>query len=438
MPRKRATGAARPYPYRQKRRDGTYVERWKVELSLGKGPDGKYRTKQITASTFRECQRKLKEARDRLNLTGDADERSSGSVSRYVGLFMDDARHRLTPKSLDAYQTAARRIDEGIGDMQAHLVRASTVRELEERYASTPGAQAILHTVLRQVLDLAVEDGALQVNPAAAVRRGRRQKSLVGEGRRAFSVPELRMMLTQAAASMPLEVAARMWFRMLTGTRRGEIVGATVEDLHLGGATPCYEVRWSLAEVSRRHGCGRRTRSGWPCGRRYASACPDAVWVLPDGMRVRHVCGRFWLKPPKSGRTRVVPLVPALASMLAEYVRHTASWPNPYGLLFRHGDGSPVTPDEDTADFKRLLVLCGMDPEVRTGHETRYSAVTLLRKAGVDTKTVLEIVGHTSLAVDDIYRTVDMEEKSEAMNELGESLHLPKGLLPGAVDGGEG
>ena len=239
-------------------------------------------------------------------------------------------------------------------------------------------------------------------------------------------------MLTQAAASMPLEVAARMWFRMLTGTRRGEIVGATVEDLHLGGATPCYEVRWSLAEVSRRHGCGGRTHSGWPCGRRYASACPDAVWVLPDGMRVRHVCGRFWLKPPKSGRTRVVPLVPALASMLAEYVRHTASWPNPYGLLFRHGDGSPVTPDEDTADFKRLLVLCGMDPEERTGHETRYSAVTLLRRLGVDTKTVLEIVGHTSLAVDDIYRTVDMEEKSEAMNELGESLHLPKGLLPGA------
>jgi len=55
MPKKRATGAARPYPYRQKRKDGSYVERWKVELSLGKGPDGKYRTKQITASTFREC-----------------------------------------------------------------------------------------------------------------------------------------------------------------------------------------------------------------------------------------------------------------------------------------------------------------------------------------------------------------------------------------------
>ena len=35
---------------------------------------------------------------------------------------------------------------------------------------------------------------------------------------------------------------------------------------------------------------------------------------------------------------------------------------------------------------------------------------------------------------DDIYRTVDMEEKAEAMNELGESLQLPKGLLPGASE----
>ena len=65
---------------------------------------------------------------------------------------------------------------------------------------------------------------------------------------------------------------------------------------------------------------------------------------------------------------------------------------------------------------------------------TRYSAVTLLRRAGVDTKTVLEIVGHTTMAVDDLYRTVDMDEKAEAMNELGASLHLPKGLLPGAVE----
>lgn len=430
MPRKRATGAARPYPYRQKRRlkDGTVrtVERWKVELSLGGG-----RTKQITASTYRECERKLKEARARLNLTGDADEPDARPVRYYTALFLTDAQRRVAPKTYDVYQTATRRIDEAIGDMPANLVKASTVRELEDSYAATAGAQAFVHTVLKQVLDLVVEDGLLQVNPSRAVSRGKRQSSLAEAKRKAFSVPELKMMLMQST-SLPLDTAARLWFRIFTGTRRGEIVGATVDDLHLDGPTPWYAVRWSLAEVSRRHGCGKRSRSGWPCGNRYASACPDAEWVLPDGMRMRHVAGRFWLKPPKSGKERTVPLVPVLVQVLRSYLDYTASWPNPHGLLFRHEDGSPISPDEDTTDFKKLLVSCGMDPQERTGHETRYSAVTLLRRAGVDTKTVLEIVGHTTMAVDDIYRTVDMEEKAEAMNELGESLQLPKGLLPGA------
>ena len=97
MPKKRATGAARPYPYRQRRKDGSYVERWKVELSLGKGPDGKYRTKQITASTFRECERKLKEARERLNRTGLVPVASELRSQGYAGLLLYNGKCARQP-----------------------------------------------------------------------------------------------------------------------------------------------------------------------------------------------------------------------------------------------------------------------------------------------------------------------------------------------------
>ena len=187
-----------------------------------------------------------------------------------------------------------------------------------------------------------------------------------------------------------------------------------------------------MTEATRSHGCGEKTHGRWPCGNIRGAQCPQARWLVPDGLPMRHIQGKLWLKPPKSGKPRVVPLWPQLVAVLQRYLDYTAGWANPHGLLWRHEDGSPITGKEDNAAFKRLLSECGMNPAEHTGHETRYSAVTLLRRAGVDTKTVLEIVGHTTMAVDDLYRTVDMAEKAEAMNELGDSLHLPKGLLPGA------
>lgn len=436
MPRKRATGAARPYPYRQKRRDGTYVERWKVELSLGKGPDGKYRTKQITASTFRECQRKLKEARERLNRTGDVTESSDALVADYVDMWLESAHRRVTPGTMRHYRAAAKRVRERFDGVRVRDVRPSMLRAFLDDLHALPGAESGARSALRQVFDMAVADGEVVANPMAAIKTSRSARA-VEKRRHAFSVPELRLMLVKAA-SMPLPVAARMWWRMLTGMRQGEILGAVLEDLHVDTPYPFYMLRWSMSEVRRLHGCGRLPDGSWACGRKRGGYCPQAVWDVPSGFDMRPLSGRLVLKAPKSGKPREVPLLPQLVLMLRSYLAYTSGWPNPYGLLFRREDGSAIPPDEDNADFSRLLVSCGMDPEERTGHETRYSAVTLLRRLGVDTKTVLEIVGHTSLAVDDIYRTVDMEEKSHAMNEMGDLLDLPKGLLPGGSDGGAG
>lgn len=430
MPRKRATGAARPYPYRQKRKDGSYVERWKVELSLGKGPDGKYRTKQITASTFRECERKLKEARERLNRTGDADEPEDALVNDYVGMFLESARRRVSPRSMTNYRSCAKRIRRVFDGVRVADVRASMVRAfLEGEAAASAYRENVARIVLGQTLDLAVADDVIAANPMSSVRHVRRGD--VEPKRRAFSVPELQLMLLHASR-MPLPVGARMWWRMLTGMRQGEIVGVVMDELHVDAPYPFYTLRWSMSPVRKLHGCERLPDGSWSCGKRYGAWCPDGVWDVPDGFRMRPLVGNLCLKAPKGRKSRVVPLVPQLVEVVSRYLEHVRDWPNPYGLLWRHEDGSPITLAEDTADFKELLVACGMDPKERTGHETRYSAVTLLRRAGVDSKTVMEIVGHTSQAVDDLYRTVDMEEKAEAMNELGESLQLPKGLLPGA------
>ena len=75
-----------------------------------------------------------------------------------------------------------------------------------------------------------------------------------------------------------------------------------------------------------------------------------------------------------------------------------------------------------------------MDPEERTGHETRYSAVTLMRKAGKDTKAIEEMIGHTSVKVDDIYTTIDSEQRADTVQAIPQALRLPAALVPSGAE----
>ena len=441
MPRKRASGAQKPFPYRHTRKvrgkDGEVrtvtTERWKATLIDGYGVDGKPHVVQFTASTYRECLRKLNEARERLRTTGSAEPAAKATLAQYAAMFLREARTRLAPATYNGYESRLGKVLPRYGHVLVKDVTPGMVREMLHMFDDRSWSwRHTLLTCLNQMFDMAVEDRAITTNPAGTVRL-RKVKGDTGAKGAAYSVPELKMMLLQASQGDPC-TGARMWWRMLTGMRQGEICGCLLEDLHLDAPQPYYELKWSMAEIPKEHGCGEPVRGVWPCGMKRGGNCPEGKWRVPNGFVMRPLRDRWCLKTPKSGRSRIVPLPAPLVEAVRRYLAHVASWPNPHGLLWIHEDGSPVTLKQDTADFKRLLEECGMDPRERRGHETRYSAVTLLRKAGVDTKTVLEIVGHTTMAVDDIYRTVDMEEKAEAMNELGESLQLPKGLLPGGAD----
>ena len=212
--------------------------------------------------------------------------------------------------------------------------------------------------------------------------------------------------------------------------RQAEILGAQIRCLHLDAEQPWYEVKTTLAEIPRVHGCGKKKDGKWPCGHHFGARCPKARWRVPDGYVMEQLEGRLCLITPKSGKSRPVPLVPELAEVMRRYLQATQDWPNPYGLIFRNRDGSPRIWKTDGAEFRALLTKAGMDPAERTGHETRYSAVTLMRKAGKDTKAIEEMIGHTSVKVDDIYTTIDSEQRADAVEAIPQALQLPPSLHP--------
>lgn len=431
MPKSHANNAQTPFKYwhEYKLKDGTVkrVQRWKVRVDLGTGADGKRIRKTLTAATSAECRRKLKEARRQLGTTG-VISTSGRTLGQYMKHLLDMKAMTSSPNTRRIYHGSVKRLEQWSG-LKVTAITPTTVEgilmQLGKQGFSFNTRRATF-SVLSQALERAVVDRVIAANPCRSVRLTQ-PKGMVSD-RRAFTVDETRAILA-ATLDMPIADAAIWWWRMMTAMRQGEILGAQVQYLHLNADQPWYELRWSLTFISRDHGCGRSRNGEWACGKALGGLCPQAVWRVPENYVFQPLQGGLCLVPPKSGKPRMVPIIPELAEVMRRYLAATVDRPNPYGLLFRNEDGSPRSDKQDMREFKALLRKAGLDPSTRHGHETRYTGVTLMRRAGVDRKAEMEIVGHASLDVDDIYMTVDAEQRSRAMNAIGEALDLKQ--LPG-------
>jgi len=133
-------------------------------------------------------------------------------------------------------------------------------------------------------------------------------------------------------------------------------------------------------------------------GLRVAEALSLSASVLPIASTLR-VTG-------KRSKTRVVPIVPAVAQAIEDYARQC-----PYPLrgdvpLFVGARGGPLNPDlvrRAVAAARRRLGL----PDTLTPHALRHSFATHLLGRGADLRSLQELLGHASLSSTQIYTAVD-------------------------------
>jgi integrase/recombinase XerC len=152
-------------------------------------------------------------------------------------------------------------------------------------------------------------------------------------------------------------------------------------------------------------------RQGWVGARDFALL----LLLYGAGLRIGEALGLTGAALPlgkvlrvtgKRGKTRVVPILPAVRDAVAAYVAACPFDLDPAQPLFRGMRGGALDPGVVRASVRSARRALGL-PERTTPHALRHSFATHLLAGGADLRSLQELLGHASLASTQIYTAVD-------------------------------
>jgi integrase/recombinase XerC len=115
----------------------------------------------------------------------------------------------------------------------------------------------------------------------------------------------------------------------------------------------------------------------------------------------------------KGRKERMVPVLPQIAKLVADYVALCPHDLPEDGPLFVGAKGGPLSARVVQLAMARLRGALGL-AETATPHALRHSFATHLLARGGDLRSIQELLGHASLATTQIYTEVDAERLIEA------------------------
>ena len=153
---------------------------------------------------------------------------------------------------------------------------------------------------------------------------------------------------------------------------------------------PAFQAARDIALFTLLYGCGLRI------GEALALDIRDAP--LPGADAALRVTG-------KGGKTRLVPVLPAVRTAIAAWLAHRpdAGGDQPLFLGARGKRLDAAIAQKTMRDYRRLAGL----PEHATPHALRHSFATHLLGGGADLRAIQELLGHASLSTTQRYTAVD-------------------------------
>ncbi|HEY6798593.1 MAG TPA: tyrosine-type recombinase/integrase [Kineosporiaceae bacterium] len=391
--------------------------KWLGFVTMGLRPNGTPDRRKRTGKTEAEVTKKVREL-ERQRDTGNAlPAGERWTVAQWILYWLDNiAAERVTEGTMSGYRPLVERhIIPGLG---AHRLAALEPEHVEaflrklKRQGMAPATVLKVFRILSRALKVAEQRGRVRRNVCTLVDA----PSVPQTEADALSADEARQVL---AVALKDRLAARWAFQLEVGCRQGEALGIQWPDLalNLDNGTGVATIRRQLRRLPAQHGCGDPVgtktvghrggtieRNVYACGQAQPIRCPQRVG------------GGIQLIPyPKSKKPRAVslslPLVLALQyhreAQDAERLAAGSFWTDDreFGpLVFRQVTGRRLDPRADFATWTEILETAGV--KVGGTHLARHTNATLLLEAGVPTRVVAELLGHSKTSMTHRYQHV--------------------------------
>jgi len=358
------------------RKDG----RWAASLHLGYR-DGKRQRKTFYGKTRREVQealtRALRDLQDGIAIRTDERETTAEYLHRWLDA---SARQRVRPRTLAGYRLIVNKhLIPAVGRVPVARLSPDEVQRLLNRKSSEgakPQTVRNIHACLRRALAQGVRWGAVTRNVATLVDLPRVDRDEV----RPLSPRDARAIIeaTRGDRLEPLVVVT-----LATGMRQGEVLGLRWQDVDLEAGF--IEVRHALLRIDRKV---QLVEPKTKRSRRRIAVPPAVVAVLREH-RTRQLQARLWVG--------------------SRWVEGD--------FVFTTSIGTPLDGADVTRRFQGLLAAVGL-PRMRF-HDLRHGAASLLLAQGVHARVVMEMLGHSTIALTmNTYSHVIPELQREAADKM--------------------
>lgn len=373
-----------------KRKDGG----WFGVITVGIDPEtGKQDRRYIYGKTRQKVAQKMNETLHKVN-TGTYIEPTRITVKEWLEEWLKGRKPHLADNSWRTYDIMIRcHIIPAIGRIKLKDLKTRDIQNLinekmengrvEGEGGLSPRTVKYIYSTLHTALKQAVRERIIPFNVAEAVELPKKRKKEMNT----LSAEESRRFL-QTTRKSPLHAAYLL--ALSTGLRQGEILGLKWEDIDFdeGALTVKRQLLRTtdqglvLEEPKTKH------------SRRTISLNKEVIKEL-----------KLHKKEQNEVKLKAGP----------------GSQDN--DLLFFTDEGKPIDPRNFFRRFKRLLKEAGI-PDIPL-HNLRHTYATLSLEAGIDPKTIQEILGHSTISTTmDTYSHVTIKMQKDAADTIGNLLKI--------------
>ncbi|MDR7304715.1 tyrosine-type recombinase/integrase, partial [Haloactinomyces albus] len=315
-------------------------------------------------------------------------------------------------KALEGYRTAVyRHLIPGIGAHRLDKIRPEHFEKLYTKLTKSglkPATAHQVHRTARTALGEAEKRGHLGRNPVSLAKPPRIEEEEIEP----IDSDDVKRILR---AALHRRNGVRFVIALALGCRQGEALGLKWDNLNEQNRT--LRIRKALQRQKWQHGCtdphtcGAKYHKTEPCKdgckqhtRPCPPPCPPDCTEHARNCPQRHGGGLVEVDVKSRAGRRLIGLPDQLFELLQRHRdqqeaerQHAGSEWHDSGRIFTQPNGKALDPRRDYAEWHALLAEAGV-AEARL-HDARHTAATVLLILGVPDRTVMEVMGWSSVTM---------------------------------------